>query len=52
MEFSKQFCIGYMPAYNYGDYVYFNDNINTPNEHNNNLQLNQKPDFIQHHHKS
>ena len=34
-----------MPAYNYGDYVNFNNNIDTPNEHHNNFILNQIPDF-------
>ena len=34
-----------MPAYNYGDYDNFNNNIDTPNEHHNNLIFNQISDF-------
>ena len=30
MEFSKNYCIVCMPAYTYGDYVYFNNNMDTP----------------------
>ena len=45
MEFSKQFCIGLMIYYTYGGYVYFNNNIDTPNEHHNHFILNHIPDF-------
>ena len=45
MEFSKQCCIVFMPGYNYGDHVYFNNNIDAPKEHNNHLILNQKSIF-------
>ena len=34
-----------MPAYTYGDYVYFNKNIDAPKEHHNQFILNQEPDF-------
>ena len=34
-----------MPDYTYGDYVYFNNNIDTPNEHHNTFTLNQISDF-------
>ena len=34
-----------MPYYNYGGYVYFTNNIDTPNEHHNNLIFNQISDF-------
>ena len=34
-----------MPAYTYGDYVYFNKNIDAPNEHHNNSVLNHTPYF-------
>ena len=34
-----------MSAYTYGDYVYFNNMTDTPNEHHNNFTLNQIPDF-------
>ena len=37
--------IGCMTAYTYGDYIYFNKNIDTPNEHNNHFILNQILDF-------
>ena len=33
MEFSESFCIGCMPDYTYGDYVYFNKKINALEEH-------------------
>ena len=45
MEFSRYCCIGYMPAYTYGDDGYFQNITDTPNEHHNNLILNQIPDF-------
>ena len=31
MEFSRNYCIGCMTAYTYGDYVYFNNMTDTPN---------------------
>ena len=34
-----------MKNYTYGDLIYFNNNIYTPKEHNNNFILNQKPYF-------
>ena len=34
-----------MPAYNYGDCVYFKNMDDTPNEHYNNFILNQIPYF-------
>ena len=34
-----------MPAYTYGDYFYFNNNIDAPKEHHNQFILNQEPDF-------
>ena len=34
-----------MPAYTYGDYLYFNNIIDTPKEHHNHFILNQKPDL-------
>ena len=34
-----------MPAYTYGDYVYFNNSTDAPKEHHNQLILNQEPDF-------
>ena len=34
-----------MPAYTHGDYVYFNNNIDTPNEHHNHFIFNHKPNF-------
>ena len=34
-----------MPAYTYGDYVYFNKNIDAPKEHHNQFILNQELDF-------
>ena len=45
MEFSKKVCIGCMIAYNYGDYVYLNNNIDTPKEHHNIFIWNKKTDF-------
>ena len=39
MAFSKKCCIGYIPDYTYGDYVYFNNNIDTPNENHNTFTL-------------
>ena len=45
MESSRKCCIGFMPAYTYGNYVYFNNLTDTPNEHNNNFILNHVPDF-------
>ena len=45
MEISKKCCIGCMPDYTYGDCVYFNKNIDTPNEHHNHFIVNQIPDF-------
>ena len=32
-----------MKAYNYGEYVYFNNSIDAPEEHHDRLILNQKP---------
>ena len=40
MELEKC-CIGGMPDYTYGDQIYFNKKIDTPNEHHNHLILNQ-----------
>ena len=34
-----------MPAYTYGSYVYFNNNIDAPKEHHNKFILNQEPDY-------
>ena len=34
-----------MAAYTYGDYVYFNNITDTPNEHHNNFILYQIPDM-------
>ena len=34
-----------MPDYIYGDWVYFNNIIDAPTEHNNKLILNQEPYF-------
>ena len=34
-----------MPAYTYGDYVYFNNNIDAPQKHHNKFILDQEPDF-------
>ena len=34
-----------MPTYIYGGYVYFNKNIDIPNDHHINFVLNQKTDF-------
>ena len=34
-----------MPAYTYGDYMYFNNSIDAPKEHHNQLTLNQEADF-------
>ena len=34
-----------MPDYTYGDYIYFNNNIDTHNEHHNYFILNHIPDF-------
>ena len=45
MEFSKQNCIGFMPDFTYGGYVYLNKNIDAPMEHHNQFLLNQEPDF-------
>ena len=45
MEFSIKCLIGYVPYYNYRDYVYFNNTNNTPNEHDNNFALNHRPDL-------
>ena len=33
IEFLEKYCIGCMPAYTYGDYVYFNNKKNAPEEH-------------------
>ena len=44
MEYSKTM-LYIMPSYTYGDYVYFNNNIDTPKEHHNHLILNQIPYF-------
>ena len=33
MEFSEKCCIGYMPAYTYGDSVYFNNETDAPEEY-------------------
>ena len=38
--------IGYMPAYNYGDYFYLNNIIDAPKEHHNQFILNQVNVFI------
>ena len=38
--------IGCMPAYNYGDYVYFNNNIDAPKENQNQFIFNQGQIFI------
>ena len=35
-----------MAAYIYGDYIYFENMIDTPNEDHNKLVLNQIPDFL------
>ena len=43
MEFSKKCCIGCRPAYTYGEYVYFNKNIDAPKEYHNQFILNQEP---------
>ena len=45
MEFPKKCCIGCITGYTYGDYVYFNNSIDEPKEHHNNLILSQKPNF-------
>ena len=34
-----------MPDYIYCDYIYFNNSIDAPKEHNNNLILNQEPNL-------
>ena len=34
-----------MPSNTYGDYVYFDNNFDTPKEHHNNFILNHKPGF-------
>ena len=41
MEFSRKCCICYIPVYNYGDYVYFKNMTDTPNENHNHFILNQ-----------
>ena len=33
LEFSKKCCMGCMPSYTYGGYVYINNICNTPEEH-------------------
>ena len=45
MEFSRNCCIDCMPDYTYGDYVYFRNMTDTPNEYHNNFIFNQIPDF-------
>ena len=45
MELSKKCCIGCMPGYNYGDYVYFNNITDKPKEHHNHFILNNNPNF-------
>ena len=45
MEFSEKVCIGCIPTYTYGDYVYVNNNIYAPKEHHNRFMLNQGPYF-------
>ena len=34
-----------MPGYTFGDYIYFNNMTDEPNEHHNHLILNQNPFF-------
>ena len=34
-----------MSTYTFVDYVYFNNSIDVPKEHHNQLILNQEPDF-------
>ena len=46
MEYSKNICIGFMSTYTYVDYVYFNNSIDSPKEHHNQLKLNQEPYFL------
>ena len=41
----KKNCIGFIPAYTYGDYDYFNNNTDTTNENHNHFILNHIPDF-------
>ena len=45
IRISNKCCIGCIPAYTYGNYVYFNNIIDAPKEYNNNLTFNQKPHF-------
>ena len=45
MKFSIKCCIGCMSYYTYGDYVYFKNMGDAPNEHNNHFIFNQIPDF-------
>ena len=45
MEISRMCCIGCMPTYTNGDYVYFKNINDAPNEHSNNFILNQIPEF-------
>ena len=33
MEYSRKTFIGFIPAYNYGDYVYLNNENDAPEEH-------------------
>ena len=41
MEFSRKCCIGCMPDYTYGYYVYFNNMTDIPNLQHNHFILNQ-----------
>ena len=45
MEYSNECCIGCMPDHPYGDYLYFNNSIDTPKEHHNHLFSNQEEKF-------
>ena len=45
MESSKNNCIGCMPSYIYGEYVYIINSIDAPKQHHNQLILNQEPDL-------
>ena len=45
IEFSEKCCIGCMTAYTYGDYVYFNNENNAPEEHHIQSILKTKSDI-------
>ena len=50
-EILETYFMGCMTDYTYGNYVYFNNNIYAPKEHNNKFIFNQEPYFIYHYYQ-